>query len=115
MTEFAGDGADGYCPVVSPTRWPPQGEVAPYDTIIIGAGLTGASIARQLAARSGRKVLVADPAPTLEGAHPLLRRLLDHPGIEVLLGVDPQAVRATYQYRPVVFANRNHTDTGHGG
>lgn len=107
MTNFASDEADGYCPIVSPTRWPPQMPAAVYDTIIIGAGLTGASIARQLAARSGQKVLVADPAPTLESTHPLLRQLLDHPGIDVLLGVDPHAVRTMHSYRPVVLAGHD--------
>ncbi len=115
MTDFASEEADGYCPIVSPTRWPPRTPAGVYDTIIIGAGLTGAAIARQLAERSGHTVLVADPAPTLENAPPLLRHLLDHPGIEVLLGVDPQTVRTMHSYRPAVFAGHDRALPGRIG
>lgn len=116
-TEWTGtEGADpdGLCPVVSPTRWPP---VAPasYDAIVVGAALPGASIARQLAARSGQRVLVADSAPTLADAHPLVQRLLDHPGIELLLGVDPHAVCALYPHSHAIFTGRGQMGPGGSG
>lgn len=51
-------------PIQSPLSWPAC-QVACYDTLVAGAGLAGATLARLLADRAGQAVLVVDPRPAL--------------------------------------------------
>ena len=139
-------------PIESPLSWPAR-TVPAYDSLVAGAGLAGALVARLLAGLAGHRVLVVDPRPSLVGIideedrrpapslprrgragqrrgaaaylaqffrcvpcqgsdvpciHPaqaagtFVERLLDHPGIHLLLGVEPAQARQAYGHEQFV-------------
>ncbi|MET0375842.1 MAG: NAD-binding protein [Rhizorhabdus sp.] len=91
-------------PVSSPVSWPPA--PVPYGVMVVGAGLVGAVMARSLAAEVGCKVLVVDESDEFgdrDSDPAALERLLDHPNIDVLLGIDWAEARACYAHDHLVF------------
>jgi hypothetical protein len=86
-------------PIVSPTRGPSE-PPRRYDVMVVGAGLAGAVMAERLASQSGKTVLVVDRRPH---AADDADDLLDHPGIDLLLGVDYKDARSAYPHDHLVF------------
>ncbi len=86
-------------PIVSPTRGPSE-PPARYDVMVVGAGIAGAVMAERLASQSGKSVLVVDRRPHVADD---ADDLLDHPGIDLLLGVEYKDARSAYPHDHLVF------------
>ncbi|QQV76639.1 NAD(P)-binding protein [Sphingomonas aliaeris] len=86
-------------PIVSPTRGPSE-PPARYDVMVVGAGIAGAVMAERLASQSGKSVLVVDRRPHVADN---ADNLLDHPGIDLLLGVEYKDARSAYPHDHLVF------------
>ena len=86
-------------PIVSPTRGPSE-PPARYDVMVVGAGVAGAMMAERLASQSGKSVLVVDRRPNVADD---ADDLLDHPGIDLLLGVEYKDARSAYPHGHLVF------------
>jgi hypothetical protein len=105
--------------VLSPLTWPVS-EPTAYGAMVLGAGLTGAVIARQLAAEAGLTVLVVDRRQHAGGEpeHGCRQRaeaLLDQPGIAVLLGVEFDDIRECYPHGRLVVTAPGNEDAARSG
>jgi glycerol-3-phosphate dehydrogenase len=85
---------------------PPHIEDAPFDLIIIGAGINGTGIARDAAMR-GLKVLMLDQDDICSGTSAWSSRLI-HGGLRYLEHVEIDLVRESLRERERLFANAPH-------